>query len=161
MGLRGPAPTPTAVLNQRGSWRGKKNKSEPRPAKKTPLCPKWFDKDRRAVWKQLIPVLTEMGVLTRIDGWTLERYCDAMVRWRQTSKSLSETGEVYVTARDDKGKPKCVQQLPQVSICSQLAALLAQIETQFGMTPSARTRITVEVPKEPTKKGLAALRLNS
>lgn len=158
MGTRGPAPTPSAILRDRGSWRGKRNKAEPAPLKKAPLCPKWFDKDRRAVWKQVVPMLAKMGVLTVADGAALERYCDAIVRWRKASALLAEKGEVF-TVRGDDGKVKYIQQLPYVSIVAGLAALLANIEAQFGMTPSARTRITVEVEQPKKQGGFAALKL--
>lgn len=38
----------------------------------------------------------------------------------------------------------CVQQWPQVAIANKLAQQLSRLEAEFGMTPSARSRIQVE-----------------
>ena len=95
----------------------------------------------------MIPMLAEMGVLTVADGNALERYCDAMVRWRKLSQVLNEKGEIF-PIKDNEGKVKCVQQMPHVSIVSGLAALLANLEAQFGMTPSARSGLAIANAKE-------------
>ena len=50
--------------------------------------------------------------------------------------------------RDDKGNLKCFVQWPQVAIAHKLAQQLTRFEQEFGMTPSARTRIHVHVTVE-------------
>ena len=37
----------------------------------------------RAAWKQVVPQLVAMGVLTTIDGNALARYCRLWSRWRK------------------------------------------------------------------------------
>lgn len=108
-----------------------------------PTCPKWLDADAKLAWKQLVPVLAEMGVLTRIDRNALIRYCRSWVRWRKAEMFIERKGEVY-SLKDDKGNFKCVQQWPQVAIAHKLGLTLTRLEQEFGMTPAARTRIHVE-----------------
>jgi phage terminase small subunit len=59
MGLRGPQPTPTAILRARGSWLVNHRKDEPQPEKGGPPCPRWLNKDARKIWKALIPQLPD------------------------------------------------------------------------------------------------------
>jgi hypothetical protein len=42
MGKRGPPPTPTPILQLRGSWRGKLNRDEPQPEPVAPEKPSWL-----------------------------------------------------------------------------------------------------------------------
>jgi P27 family predicted phage terminase small subunit len=145
MGQRGPAPTPTEILKLRGSTlvTKRRQRSEAKGTSGTPRCPQWLDADAKAAWRQLVPQLQTMGVLTRIDGNALARYCRLWSRWRKAEAFLDQHGEVY-PLKDENGRVKYLQQWPQVAIASKLAHLLTRLEQEFGMTPSARTRIQVE-----------------
>ena len=148
MGRRGPAPTPTAMLKLRGSWRAKTREGEPQPPPGRPKCPQWLDDDAKKVWRQLVPQLDEMGVLTKVDANALARYCRLWSRWRQAEAFIDRHGEVY-PLKDEHGKVRYFQQFPQVSIANKLAQQLTRLEQEFGMTPSARSQIDVEVRSGP------------
>ena len=45
---------------------------------------------------------------------------------------------------DDKGNIRCFQQWPKVGIANKLAQQLTRLELEFGLTPSARTRVQVD-----------------
>ncbi|MCX5658318.1 MAG: P27 family phage terminase small subunit [Planctomycetota bacterium] len=45
------------------------------------------------------------------------------------------------------GKTRCAPQRPPMAIANELAQELSRLEAEFGMTPSARSRIQVEKPK--------------
>ncbi len=77
MGKRGPKPTPTAVLKLRGSTlvTGRREAAEVQGPAGTPDAPEWLDEEARAAWDRIVPLLEGMGVLTRIDGNALARYC--------------------------------------------------------------------------------------
>lgn len=144
MGRRGPAPTPTDILKLRGSTLVTKRRQahEVRGPDGTPDSPDWLDDAGRDVWDQLVPLLESMGVLTRIDGHALGRYCRLWTRWRKAEGFIDQHGEMY-PLKDEAGRVKCMQQWPQVAIASKLAQQLTRLEQEFGMTPSARTRIQV------------------
>tara|TARA_Y100000593_G_scaffold34340_1_gene67365 strand:+ start:1177 stop:1653 length:477 start_codon:yes stop_codon:yes gene_type:complete len=158
MGKRGPAPTPSAVLKLRGSWRADANKAEPKPKAGKPVCPKWLDKNAKAAWRQLVPQLADMGVLTKIDGQALALLCQTWGKWRKAEEMIAKHGEVY-PIKNDAGEVKYLQQSPYVSIARSAADQLSRLFREFGMTPSARTRI--EVPeqsnKEDDKRGFLAI----
>lgn len=143
MGQRGPKPTPTAILRRRGSRRANSRKGEPQPERKRPVCPRWLGQVAKACWKQIIPQLEHMGVLTRIDAQALVRYCVLWSRWVKAEQFIAEHGETY-PLRDNEGRVKCLQQFPQVAIAHRLSIALTKIESEFGMTPSSRTRIEVD-----------------
>jgi P27 family predicted phage terminase small subunit len=144
MGQRGPRPTPTAHLKARGSPRAKQaTRHEPTPERGRPECPTWFNDEQRCCWERLVAQLDVAGVVTRIDGHSLVRYCVAWCRWIRAVAFIEKNGEVYVL-KDDSGKAKCTQQWPQVAIAKSLSTELLKIEQEFGMTPSARSRINID-----------------
>jgi P27 family predicted phage terminase small subunit len=152
MGRRGPAPTPTAILQARGSWRGKANKDEPGPEPRSPDCPEWLTDAAKEVWRQVVATVLMTRILTAADGNALGRYCDALVRWKKAAKWLDEKGETY-PIRDDAGSIKCVMQYPQVAQYHKLSALLLKFEQEFGLTPSARSRL--QIPAESNARAQA------
>lgn len=144
MGRRGPAPEPTPLKLLKGNpGRRPINDREPQPKRRRPRCPHWLDADAKATWKQLVPELEQMGVLTRIDGNALARYCVLWCRWKRAEQFIAKHGEAY-PIKDEKGNLKYLHQFPQVGVANKLAVQLTRLEQEFGMTPSARTRIRVE-----------------
>ncbi len=68
MGVRGPAPIPTAINHIRGNpGKRKKNHSEPKPTVQIPYCPAHLDEDARKEWDRLAPILVRMRILTEAD----------------------------------------------------------------------------------------------
>jgi P27 family predicted phage terminase small subunit len=145
MGERGPPPTPTNVLAMRGSWRANRNPGEPHPERGRPRCPRWLDEKAKEAWAQLIPQLDRMGVLAKIDGNALARYCQLWSRWRKAEDFLQQQGDTYLVKGPD-GKATAVKAYPQARIAAQLAEQLLRLEQHFGMTPAARARLSA--PRE-------------
>ncbi len=153
MAGRGPARTPTAVLNQRDSWRGKQRETaEPKPTGRLTM-PNWLSKEARTVWRQVVRAWSSVpGLLTPADANALARYCETFVAWKKNNQWCLEHGEHY-PLRDDNGDIKCLQLWPQATQRSKQALLLLRMEQEFGMTPAARARIqlSVETPSESDK----------
>ena len=135
---------PTALKLLKGNP-GKRpiNDAEPKPSKKRPICPTWIDVDAKAMWKRLIPMLSDMGVLTEVDGNAVARYCQLWSRWKRAEQFIQKNGDVFPIKAED-GSIKYLQQFPQVGIANNLAAQLNRLETEFGLTPSSRSRIRIE-----------------
>ena len=64
-------------------------------------------------------------------------------RWRKMEAFIEEKGEMYPLRAED-GSVKYFQQWPQVAIANKLAQQLTRLEQEFGLTPSARSRIRIE-----------------
>ena len=155
MGKRGPAPTPTAILLKKGSWRGKVNKDEPKPKSEKPKRPEWIDKYANSAWQALVPKLVELGVVTKLDRNLLTRYCQTWSRWRQAEEHIQKHGDVITLYQEDEKGNKMVVDIkdnPKLKIAKTLSDQLLKMEVQLGLTPSARSRITVlEKPQEKVK----------
>ena len=143
MGRRGPAPTPTSVLKLRGSWRADANPDEPKPEVGVPDMPDFLEGMAKDCWDQITPLLEGMNVITKADEVALSMLCKTYANWRRAEELLAKHGDVY-PIRDNEGNVKYLQQSPYVSIArNNLLALKGMLE-QFGLTPSARSRLRVE-----------------
>jgi len=140
MGLRGPRPTPSAILKARGTYRADRARGEVKGPRGIPRCPAGLDKLAKQCWGQLLPMLQSMRVLSRIDRNGIIRYCIFWSQWHQAQQFLAKNGLVY-PIKDGNGKVKCLAAFPHVAIVSKVGLLLTKFEQEFGMTPSARMRI--------------------
>ena len=129
----------------------RRDASEPKGDPIRPRCPSWIDDEAKQAWKQLIPQLETMRVLAKIDGNALARYCQLWARWKKAELFVQQHGDTY-PLKDESGRIKCLMPFPQVAIANKLAAQLTRLEQEFGMTPSARTRINVTVPHVMTER---------
>lgn len=143
MGSRGPQPTPTAILEKRGSWRAKINPDEPMPSKSTPVAPDFVTDSALTLWNETVFELEAMGVLTQADKNLLARYCVLYDRWIQAERKIKARGMVYPVKGQD-GNIIAVKEFPEVRIASNLSSQLLQMEREFGLSPASRTRIRTE-----------------
>ena len=74
MSKPGPRPTPTRILNLRGSWRAKRNPKEPQPKVARLAAPAWLSDDAKKVFDDYAERLHASGVLTVADEGALARY---------------------------------------------------------------------------------------
>ena len=142
MGERGPAPTPTRILKMRDSWRAKAREDEPEPDPGRPRCPSWLSKEARRAWRELLPQIDRMGLLSKTDRNALTRYCQSWANWRRAEEWLMEHGDVY-PEKDASGKVVGMKEFPQVGTAIRLSEHLLRFEKQFGLTPSARAGLAL------------------
>lgn len=143
MGQRGPTPTPTRILDMRGSWRSKtRDDAEPEATGK-PMCPRWLAKDAKKVWQKVVPRLMNLGIIGAIDEHILSRYCQIYVRWREMEEFITKFG-VTRAIKDKNNKLIDLKEYPQVERAYKLSDQLMRIERQFGMTPAARSQFAVD-----------------
>jgi P27 family predicted phage terminase small subunit len=147
MGRRGPAPTPTAILNARGSPRAGRNKAEPKPESGLPARPAGLSPAAAEVWDAM-SLIVAPGVLTRDNGQALARYCHGLLRWWKLAVWLDTNEDTY-TVKDQQGNIRHVRH-PNVITYEKLGRDLMRMEQEFGLTPAARTRVqTVAPPAKP------------
>lgn len=142
------APAPTKIKQLRGNpGRRPLPKSEPSPATDKPTPPRWLSKYARSEWRYIVPKLYELGLLTKIDRAELAAYCEAFASFREATEALQREGNKPVIKTHNGNWV----QNPWISIRNKSAESMHKYAQQFGMTPSARTRISVEKPdKEVT-----------
>ncbi len=143
MGRRGPPPKPTSIRRWEGNLSKRPiNHREPKPRDGIPRCPAWLTAEAKKVWRRIVPELRHMKVLTVADGDALSAYCQTYARWKESEEFIAKHGVAY-PIRDDKGQIRFMQPFPQVAIARSLLQLLKTYQQEFGLTPSARTRIEV------------------
>lgn len=134
----GPAHKPTALkLIQGNPGHQKLNRNEPKPRPIAPPCPAWLDLEAKREWRRIARELDSVGLLTTVDRAALAGYCQSWSRWRQAEMVLSAKGMTFETPNG------YIQQRPEVAIAQKSLQLVAKFCTEFGLTPSARSRITV------------------
>jgi P27 family predicted phage terminase small subunit len=114
------------------------NKNEPKFSG-TPTCPKHLNKGARAEWKRISAELSAAGLLTNVDRAALAAYCAAYSRWTEAEDSLAKFGLVIKTPKSGYPIPN-----PYVGIANTALEQMRRWAVEFGMTPSARSRIHVE-----------------
>ena len=149
MGRRGPPPKPTRLRVLQGNPSKRPiNENEPQPRKDTPRCPAWLSEEAKKVWRRIVPELRRMGILTVVDGDALAAYCQTYARWKAAEQFIQQHGEVY-PIRDERGRMTYMQQFPQVTIARHNLHMLKSYQQEFGLTPSARSRIEIPLDQDP------------
>ena len=126
--MPGPKPTPTAILEQRGSWRAKDRTHEPVPDLPDGLTPPaGLTGKPLSIFLELGPRLIGVGLLTVADLPTFSRYCRLYVAWENAYDLIGE--------EPDRSA---------VLTLAKLDEMLRKLEANFGLSPADRTGISVE-----------------
>lgn len=147
MGRRGPKNTPTVLKILRGNpGRRPLPKNEPKPDPISPKCPSWLDKDAKKEWKRIVPELEKLGLITIIDGTALAGYCQGYSLFKQATEVIRDNGLTceYI----NKNGAKNTRKRPEVDIAFQSFQVIKAFCAEFGLTPSARGRMTMPGKKE-------------
>ena len=131
------------------------NAGEPQPEPDSGYCPRWLSVEARREWRRVVPELMACGLLTVVDRAALEAYCEAYALWRRATLTMRKHG---LTVTTETGY---VQQVPAVSIANNALKLMRAFMTEFGMTPSSRSRVSVLQPEteDPFAEYLAESRV--
>ena len=133
---------PTALKELAGNP-GKRtlNKNEPKPVQRKPSCPKHLVGEARREWNRMAKQLFDLGLLTEVDRAALAGYCASYSLWRKCRREIDEKGFTYETESGYVG------QRPEIAIGNRALADVRAFCQQFGLTPSARARMTL--PEAP------------
>ena len=123
------------------------NLFEPVPEEKMPECPEWLEKEAKEEWDRLAVPMFRLGLLTELDMAAFASYCQAYARWKEAEEFISQHGSIVKT------KNGFWQQVPQVTISHASQKIMLQAAAEFGLTPSARSRIIAgnTVQDQPTE----------
>ena len=147
MAKPGVKPTPTALKLVKGEKKKSRlNPDEPQPELGIPSCPTELSDTVKVEWGRISKELNKLGLITEIDRAALTGYCDAYGRWADASEVLKKTG--LIIKSPVQGVP---MQNPVLPIINKALAEMKGFLTEFGMTPSSRTRVSVpkQKPKNP------------
>ncbi len=156
--MAGRKPTPTKLKLLRGNP-GKRSlpKNEPKPAPVVSLEPPFhLSDDAKLYWRDLAPMLARLQLLTEGDVAALELLCETRAEWRQADDAIRDEGVVYETSTETGST--IVRPRPEVAMRAGAAMRIRQLLVEFGLTPSARSKVT-PAPKgeeDPLEKFLGA-----
>ena len=146
--MPGPPPTPTNVLDHRGSWRAKTRPKEPRPKLAKPRAPAYLSDGAKAVWRRVTKDLLEMKVLAKADQDIVAIYCQAVADVARLTRFLAENGETFET---DKGY---VGRRPETVMLREARETVIKVSKHLGLSPAYRAKVQViDEPEEPESKG--------
>ena len=101
-----------------------------------PICPQWLSPDAKAEWKRIVPLLDDMGILSKTDQTMLAQYCTLYSDFKSATMGgryktvLTKSGECF-----EIPEPFSAAEHTQLRQCSQ----------QLGLTVLARQ--SIKLPK--------------
>jgi len=145
--MPGPAPQPTAVKKLKGNpGRRPLNELEPTPKVGAPPQPSGLSRYAKQAWKRMVPMLLDMGVLSVADGDALMLYCEAYASWKQAVIDIKKNG-TYLKGKGSRNQDILIDN-PSVIERDKAHAQMVKLLAEFGCTPSSRSRLKVEKPKD-------------
>ena len=139
--MRGRIPKPTAIKRREGNpGKRKLNLREPKAASAAPDVPDVLGEIGRRIFASTVRELGLMGTLARCDGESIATYCRLYERWLAAERWIADHGATYPLKSAD-GTIKGVAPWPQVADARGLAQIVLSYQREFGLTPSARSRV--------------------
>lgn len=154
----GTKPKPTALKLVTGNP-GKRSlpKKEAIVALSEPTPPAFLCDDAKVEWGRVCSALFAAGLMTELDRAALSAYCAAYGRWAQAERAINQMAgkdgiHAALLVRTKDGN---AIQNPLVGIANKARADVVRFAAEFGMTPSARTRVTA-TPDDNEQENKAA-----
>lgn len=121
-------------------------KAEAKVVPALPSPPPHLADEAKVEWGRVSEDLFKVGLLSHIDRAALAAYCQAYGRWVQAERAIAEmakrdqlTGGLMIKTTNGNAI-----QNPLVGTANKAAADMVRFAAEFGMTPSARSRINAE-----------------
>lgn len=116
-----------------------------------PNCPAWLSDYAKTEWRYLVPVLDELGLLTKVDRPALSMMCDALGDFRQAAEELQKASSLMVKSGNRVSKH------PLIQVKRDARRDAFAILGSFGMSPADRVRLLGEVQHRATGSTLSDL----
>ncbi|MGE8143456.1 phage terminase small subunit P27 family [Novosphingobium sp. NPDC080210] len=128
------------------------NRKEAKTKAAIPAPPHHLSADAVEEWNRVATELYNLGILSEIDRAALAAYAMAYGRWVQAERAIARmaekdqlTGGLMIKTSNGNAI-----QNPLVGTANKAAADMMRYAAEFGMTPSARSRIAAQPPEEGT-----------
>lgn len=148
--MKGRKPIPDEIKRLNGNP-GKRplNEFAPRTTTAIPVAPFHLDAVAREEWERVTQELADIGVLCAVDRCALAGYCVAWSRWVKAELALQESeldpdGGLVLQGKEGGG----LYQHPMLAVANKAMDQLHKFASEFGMTPSSRTRVKVNPAQE-------------
>ena len=143
--MRGRNPRPANLSRLAGDRRAIKKQTLEIPFA-IPVSPHWLTPEAAAEWYEIVPVLARMRVIGEADQHAIALLADALSKWKHLTNEIKTHGYVHEVT-DQNGNKKMVRS-PHITMHIEYGQIVQKMLIQFGLTPSARGRITTDGNKE-------------
>lgn len=147
-----PKPTRLKMLAGNPGKRPLRPNNEPQAAFGLPRCPKQLKGHARRAWQFLSDRLAEMNMDHMVDAMTLEGACVAYKRAMEADEVIDREGATFKLGNG------YVQQRPEVAMSQTNWKLFKSFCAEFGFSPAARARLSINVAKDNSDNPFAQLR---
>lgn len=141
MSQPGPRPIPRnlrLLIGGRSASPDRVNDKEPTPVVKLPRAPTGMDKRDRVYWREFCSRLKELNCASQSDAGAIEIWVKARRRWKDAYDNVDRYGMLIPGGSAKNPQPRRNPLLTEIHKAEQT---MLKIETEFGMTPSSRTRV--------------------
>jgi P27 family predicted phage terminase small subunit len=139
--MAGRKPLPTHLKLVKGTARPHRlNNNELKPPLVVPEPPDHLDERAKEKFIGMAGMLARYGVMTELDAGAVSRYAIVWCRWLDAEAEIKKRGPVVKTTGEN------IIQNPFLAVANKCMVQMAQIESEFGLTPSSRSRIRMEEP---------------
>ncbi len=123
-----------------------------------PSPPPHLSDDAKVEWGRVSEELYKIGLLSGIDRASLAAYCQAYGRWAIAERAIAEMGkrDLLTGGLMIKTSNGNAIQNPLVGTANKAMSDLVRYAAEFGMTPSARSRIIAAPPGSESQDPVAA-----
>lgn len=130
--------TPSHLRALTGNPGKRRSPNTPKPKSAIPKLPRGFHKEAGKIYKELVPVLAEAGLVTEADAVALRDMCLCIARLQEAEQAIDEHG---LTVPDGKGG---VKRNPATLLAKEYRAALLQWARRFGLDPYSRDGLDVQ-----------------
>ena len=147
MGQRGPKPKSTALRQIEGNRPRVKPVNEPQPSELIGAIdpPEWLTDAACEIWRDVLPKLQAYRMATDLDLRLIAKYCQCQAFYEQDVAFLAHKKSSGYTSIGVSGQ-EIIKEWPQVASSQRYAKLVMQLGDSLGLSPSARTRISLPYP---------------
>jgi P27 family predicted phage terminase small subunit len=140
-GMKGRKPKPTALKLLTGNP-GKRRlpKGEPKPKRVIPAPPEHMTARALTAWGSLATRLDRLGLLTELDALALEQLCENYGEILELRADVADGGRWQVVVTKQGGEMERAR--PCAMMLADAERRFRGMMCEFGLTPSARSRVT-------------------
>jgi len=144
---------PTTLLKIHGTYRkDRRFVDEPMPPVTVPIMPKHLRGEAATEWRRIAPLLAKMKCLTEWDRSLLSAYCFEWGVYVELCKKVKVKDLVITTINGNKIHN------PLLSARNKALTNLKELATEFGLSPSSRSRLSLGGEEEEQNPFLAFLK---
>jgi P27 family predicted phage terminase small subunit len=151
--MPGPPRKPTALKALEGfPGHQKKNPAEPKPAVKLPEPPDHLSDKAKDLWHRIGPKFAAMGVMAEVDELAFAMLCESYAAWADLIRRARKGRPIEKVHGQPVPNPYLVR-------ADREAEKVRRLLAEFGGSPAARARLTVQNPSGPADELESFLKL--